>query len=67
MGKRLYVVTADTRKEGCGTEIELLRVTDNEADRDESLEYARKKGWYATVTEVILNARTRQFLGGYIE
>lgn len=65
--KKLYIVTADTYMDGRGVEIDLLRVADNEADRDESINFAKNKGWEVNVIEVVLNKRVRKFIGGYIE
>lgn len=41
---KLYIVTANTYEGGYGAEIELLRVTDNEADALKSKKYAESKG-----------------------
>ena len=65
--KKIYVVTADTYMDGWGVEIDLLRVADNESDRDESINFAKNKGWEVNVIEVVLNKRVRKFIGGYIE
>lgn len=65
--KKLYVVTANTYMNGWGAEIDLLRVTDNEKDRDESVAFAENKEWAVDVQEVILNKPTRRYIGGYTE
>lgn len=64
---KLYIVTADTYDAGYGANIELLRVTDNEEDKNQSVEYAKTQGWPVTVTEADLNKPTRKYLGGYYE
>lgn len=64
---KIYVVTADTHDDGYGSSIELLRVADNETERDESVKYAKRMGWYPTVEEIELNKPVRRYLGGYIE
>lgn len=64
---KLYIVTANTYEGGYGAEIELLRVTDNEADALKSKKYAESKGWTVTINTAELNKPTRKCLGGYIE
>ena len=64
---KLYIVTANTYEGGYGAEIELLRVTDNEADALKSKKYAESKGWTVTINTAELNKPTRKYLGGYIE
>lgn len=64
---KLYVVTANTYNDGYGAVIELLRVADNLDDAMESVEYAKSKGWYASMEVLSLNVPTRRYLGGYIE
>ena len=63
----LYIVTANTYADSYGAEIELLRVADNEADANESVEYAKSKGWNPTIAIEELNKPTRKYLGGYVE
>jgi len=41
---KLYIVTADTYEDEYGAVIELLRVTDNEADALKNKKYAESKG-----------------------
>ena len=65
--KKIYVVTADTHTGGWGSWCELLRVADNKVDRDESINFAKNRGWGVNVIEVVLNKRVREFIGGYIE
>lgn len=66
--KQLYIVTADTYTEDSyGTEIELLRVTDNMKEAEESAQYARTKNWYPHISTVTLNKPIRHYLGGLVE
>lgn len=64
---KLYIVTANTYEGSYGAEIELLQVTDNEADALKNKKYAESKGWTVTINAAELNKPTRKYLGGYIE
>lgn len=64
---KLYVVTANTYTDSWGADIELLRISDNEEQANESIEYAKSKGWFHRLQIIELNKPTRRYLGGYIE
>lgn len=64
---KMYVVTADTYADDCGSYIELLRVTSDETLADKSYQFALNRGWHPQIDEVELDKPTRKDLGGYIE
>lgn len=65
--RAVYVIFADTHESGCGAEIEILGVADNQEDMDKIVARAQEEHLEPQTEVIRLNKYSRTYIGGYYE
>ncbi len=64
---KIYVLSADTYKRGCGSEVSLFGIYDSKNIVEKKGAELSKRGYYPNITEMELNKDAEEYIGGYFE